>query len=240
MRTAHHLDVGGVRRRDCLFGHRKAAPDVAAQQRQQPLQLLLPRAVLGQHLHVAGVGRAAVEDLGCPRRPAPRVWSQHAVWHQGRRHTFRRAIVFAAEGTGAGTAGSRRMYTHADIAGLHTSARRGGPGCHERSAPASKLTQVRVLQVVEPSTQQHVRVSAARTVLAQVRELVGECARQPQAQRTHERRPWPSQQGRRQGAQSYAYDACADAQSCVSCPWTPGVEDSIFEIAASQTRVAAG
>ena len=45
------------------FGHGIGRADLAVQQRLQPLLLLLGRADLLQHFHVAGVGRRAVERL---------------------------------------------------------------------------------------------------------------------------------------------------------------------------------
>src|SRR5262249_52009566 len=59
------LDVRRVRARDPPRGHREARPDLAVQEREQPLLLLLRGAELGEDLHVARVGRGAV---GCLRR----------------------------------------------------------------------------------------------------------------------------------------------------------------------------
>jgi hypothetical protein len=59
------LDIGGVRRRDLRLGHRERRADLAGEQGLQPLLLLLVGAEHAQHLHVAGVGRGAVEG----RRP---------------------------------------------------------------------------------------------------------------------------------------------------------------------------
>ena len=47
----------------CRLGHGVGRADLAVQQRLQPLLLLLGRADLLQHFHVAGVGRRAVERL---------------------------------------------------------------------------------------------------------------------------------------------------------------------------------
>ena len=55
--------VGGVRRGHLWFGHHVGRPDVAIEQRCQPLRLLGRRAVAGQYLHVAGVRRRAIEHL---------------------------------------------------------------------------------------------------------------------------------------------------------------------------------
>ena len=56
-------DVLGVRRRDVGLGHRVRRADLAVEQRLEPLLLLLRRADALEHLHVAGVGRGAVEAL---------------------------------------------------------------------------------------------------------------------------------------------------------------------------------
>ena len=45
------------------LGHRERRADLPVEQRLEPLRLLLVGAVLEQHLHVAGVGRVAVEDV---------------------------------------------------------------------------------------------------------------------------------------------------------------------------------
>ena len=58
------FDVGRVAGRHPGLGHREARADLAGQQRLEPLFLMLGRAVARQHFHVAGVGRAAVKDLG--------------------------------------------------------------------------------------------------------------------------------------------------------------------------------
>ena len=57
------LDVRGVRARDPRLGHREARADLAFEQRDEPLVLLLGRPELGEDLHVAGVGRRAVRRL---------------------------------------------------------------------------------------------------------------------------------------------------------------------------------
>ena len=64
------LDVGRIAGRHRRLGHRESRTDLAGQQRHQPIALLRRRAVLRQHLHVAGIGRRAVEDLGRPQHPA--------------------------------------------------------------------------------------------------------------------------------------------------------------------------
>ena len=58
------LDVAGIGGRHRGFGHGEAGPDLAVEEGHQPLLLLRAGAVLGQHLHVPGVRRVAVEDLG--------------------------------------------------------------------------------------------------------------------------------------------------------------------------------
>ena len=54
-------DVRRVRRRDLGLGHAERRADLGVEQRLEPLGLLLGRAEVVQHLHVAGVGRGAVE-----------------------------------------------------------------------------------------------------------------------------------------------------------------------------------
>ncbi len=62
------LDVARVRAGDVGLGHRERRADLAVEQRRQPALLLLGRAELVEHLHVAGVGRRAVARLGGDRR----------------------------------------------------------------------------------------------------------------------------------------------------------------------------
>ena len=57
-------DVGGVGAGHVGFGHGEGRADFAGQQPRQPGFLLFGRGEVHQHFHVAGVGRAAVEDLG--------------------------------------------------------------------------------------------------------------------------------------------------------------------------------
>ncbi len=64
------LDVGGVRGGDRRLGHQEGRADFAVHQRAQPLVLLGLRPVAVQHLHVASVGRGAVEHLGRPGQAA--------------------------------------------------------------------------------------------------------------------------------------------------------------------------
>ena len=63
-------DVGRVRRGDVGLGHGERRTDLAFQQRLEPARLVFFRAVAGNGLHVAGVGRRAVEDFGRPWHPA--------------------------------------------------------------------------------------------------------------------------------------------------------------------------
>ncbi len=63
-------DIGGVRRGDRRFRHRKAGADFAVHQRLEPTALLLLAAVKDERLHVAGIGGRAVERLGTNRRAA--------------------------------------------------------------------------------------------------------------------------------------------------------------------------
>ena len=60
-------DVAGVGAGQARLGHAEAAADLAVEQRLEPLLLLLGRADPLEHLHVAGVGRRAVEALGGQR-----------------------------------------------------------------------------------------------------------------------------------------------------------------------------
>ena len=57
------LDLLGVAAHDAGLGHRVGRADLAAQQRLEPALLLLRGAHPLEHLHVAGVGRRAVEAL---------------------------------------------------------------------------------------------------------------------------------------------------------------------------------
>ena len=70
------LDVGGIARGHARLGHGEGGADGPGQQRLEPLLLLRRRAVALEGLHVAGVGRGAVEHL---RRPA------HAPHHLAQR-----------------------------------------------------------------------------------------------------------------------------------------------------------
>ena len=64
------FDVRRIRRRDVGLGHREPGADLAAQQRLEPALLLRVTAITYEHLHVAGVGRVAVECFGCNPRAA--------------------------------------------------------------------------------------------------------------------------------------------------------------------------
>mmetsp|Transcript_1306 Transcript_1306/g.2603 ORF Transcript_1306/g.2603 Transcript_1306/m.2603 type:complete len:280 (-) Transcript_1306:1813-2652(-) len=55
------LHVGRIRRGHVRLGHAEGGADFSGQQRLQPFGLLLRGAVLDEHLHVAGVGRVAIE-----------------------------------------------------------------------------------------------------------------------------------------------------------------------------------
>jgi hypothetical protein len=57
-------DVGGVGGCDVRFGHGEAGADLSSEKRIEPLLALRLRAVANEHLHVSGVGRRTVEDLG--------------------------------------------------------------------------------------------------------------------------------------------------------------------------------
>ena len=58
------LDIGGVGGRDLDLGHGEGGADLAGEQGHEPLRPLRLGAIADQHLHVAGIGRRAIEDLG--------------------------------------------------------------------------------------------------------------------------------------------------------------------------------
>ena len=60
-------DVGGVGRGDLRLGHEEGRADLAAQQRLEPAVLQRLARIALERLHVAGVGRRAVEDFGGER-----------------------------------------------------------------------------------------------------------------------------------------------------------------------------
>ena len=64
------------------FGHRKCRADLAVEQRREPALLLLLGGIAGQHFHVAGVRRRAIEDFGRDMR-APHDFAQRRVFHIG-------------------------------------------------------------------------------------------------------------------------------------------------------------
>ena len=114
------LHVGGVGRRDVGLGHRERAADPAVEQRLEPLRPLRVGAVAQQHLHVAGVGRVAVEDERRDRR-APGELGDRRVVDVGEplavpagvlrgRNRFQRprsrALAFSCSMTGNGCHGS--------------------------------------------------------------------------------------------------------------------------------------
>ena len=77
------LDIGGVRGGRCGFGHREGGPDLSTQQRRQPALALLWGGKEVERLHVAGVGRLAVDRFrGDDRRPA-RDLGNRGVLHVG-------------------------------------------------------------------------------------------------------------------------------------------------------------
>ncbi len=63
-------DVGRIRGGHFRLGHGKGRADLAGQQRFQPGLLDARRGIAHQGLHIAGVGRRAVEDFGRHRHPA--------------------------------------------------------------------------------------------------------------------------------------------------------------------------
>ncbi len=88
---AAHGDVGGIRRCHVRLRHQIGGADLAFEQRSQPAVLVRLRAVALQHLHVAGVGRRAVEGL----RPQMRL--AHFLGEIG---VFHRRQAIAAIGMG--------------------------------------------------------------------------------------------------------------------------------------------
>ena len=66
IQNRRRADVGGVRGGHGGLGHGEGRANLAGEQRLEPLFFLLLGAVALQHLHVAGVGRRAVEHLGRP------------------------------------------------------------------------------------------------------------------------------------------------------------------------------
>ena len=73
------LDVGGVGRGHRRLGHQEGRADLAVEQRLEPALLLRVGAVALQGLHVAGVGRRAVEDLARPRHAAHHLAQRRVV-----------------------------------------------------------------------------------------------------------------------------------------------------------------
>ena len=81
--AAHvRLDVRRIRRGDCRLGHQESRADLALEQRLAPLSDVLRRTVLKERLHVAGIGRRAIEDF---RRPfdAPHDLAERRVLEVG-------------------------------------------------------------------------------------------------------------------------------------------------------------
>jgi len=71
-------NVGSVRGGHLRFGHEKRRADLAAQQRLEPALLQRGARIALEHFHVAGVGRGAIEHLGC-KRHAPHDFAQRCV-----------------------------------------------------------------------------------------------------------------------------------------------------------------
>ena len=90
------LDVARVGRGDRRLGHGEAGADLAVEQRLQPLLLVLLGAVAGEHFHVAGVGRRAVDRLGGDRGAAEDL-ADRRVFEVGEAH---RAVRVAAVAVG--------------------------------------------------------------------------------------------------------------------------------------------
>ena len=76
------------------LGHQEGRADLATQQRLQPLVLLRLGAVALDGLHVAGVRRIAVEDLGRPHHPAHLLAQRRVVQV---RQAFGRAVAVRQE-----------------------------------------------------------------------------------------------------------------------------------------------
>jgi hypothetical protein len=77
------LQIGRVGRGHVGLRHRKRRADLAVQRRQQPLRALCRCGEAVQQLHVAGVGRAAVEHLGRPGQ-APHGLGQRRIVQIGK------------------------------------------------------------------------------------------------------------------------------------------------------------
>ena len=73
------LDVGGVRRGHRGLGHQERRADLAGQQRLAASALLRLGGVALQRLHVAGVGRRAVEHLARPHHAAHQLAQRRVV-----------------------------------------------------------------------------------------------------------------------------------------------------------------
>jgi hypothetical protein len=72
------LQIGGIAGGHIGLGHGKGRAHVPLQQGLQPLCPLFWRGKAVQQLHIAGVGRAAVEHLGGPGQ-APHDFGQRGV-----------------------------------------------------------------------------------------------------------------------------------------------------------------
>jgi hypothetical protein len=79
---ARHGDVGGVGGGDIGLGHQIGRADFPIEQRLQPALLLGCRAVALQHLHVARIGRRAVEAFRAEMGLA-HLFSEIGVFHSG-------------------------------------------------------------------------------------------------------------------------------------------------------------
>lgn len=64
------LDVGSIRRRNFGLSHEESRANLAIHQRLEPLLLLCVVAVLGENLHITGIGGGAVAGLGSTARAA--------------------------------------------------------------------------------------------------------------------------------------------------------------------------
>ena len=110
--VARLADRGGDVRRvtggDGGLGHAERRPDLPVEQRAEPALLLFRRAELGQHLHVAGVGRSAVQRFGRQRRAPAGDLGQRRVLQVGQRRVRQERRVQRADRLG-GLAGQEEV-----------------------------------------------------------------------------------------------------------------------------------
>ena len=106
-------DVGRVGGGDVGLGHAERRADLGAQQRREPPLLLLRRAEVGEHLHVAGVGCGAVErDRGQARAP-PGDLGERRVLEVGQTRALGRRAGRGSTGRARGPAPAARARSAA-------------------------------------------------------------------------------------------------------------------------------